>query len=155
MGALSPGVNWRCTECGRVHRTNGHPCDCGSESYERAVVQHVKRCTECGEPATRNDRICPECGFGTFEPLAEGPTAGEIESSYLQWRCAECGREYPKNNPPCDRCGGMEFVSEEYGDEAFDIDEYVEPSRGPAVPWWLVAALAAVVIGVVLAGTVL
>ncbi|MFB6191772.1 MAG: hypothetical protein ABEI11_00445 [Haloarculaceae archaeon] len=147
-------MNWRCTECGRIHRTNGHACDCGSESYERAVVQHVKRCTECGEPAGRNERICSECGFGTFEPISDEPTAGELETSYIQWRCVECGREYPKNNPPCDRCGGMEFEREEYGDEQFDMDEYVERGGG-GVPWRLVAALAAIVVGVVIVGMVL
>lgn len=139
-------MKWRCTQCGRPAETNGEPCrDCGSESFEQAVVRMTKRCTTCGEPAAEYESTCRECGFGTFEPLDQGPTAAELQGSYVEFRCTECGNEHPRNTPPCDRCGNMTLEPVQVDD--VDVEDYLEGSGGGALGARDVAIALAVLLG--------
>jgi len=141
-------MKWRCVECGRPHESDSPPCECGSGQFERAVVRVTHRCTACGYGIGQHEDTCPSCGFRTFEPVDPGPTAGEMDSSYTQWRCEECGREHPRNNPPCVRCGSMQFEHEQVED--IDIQNYVEGAgEEGSVPWWLVAVVVLVLVGFV------
>lgn len=146
-------MDWRCRECGRVRDTRAEPCDCGAHEFERATVNHTKRCTECGATAAEATTACPECGFTGFEPLGvDRETAGDLRSSYVQWRCPECGRTSPRNAPPCDGCGNPTLEREVIDDESFDVDEFVGSER--VLTWRLVVALLAILAVVFLVGRV-
>ncbi|RNJ26242.1 hypothetical protein [Halosegnis longus] len=125
-------MEWYCTECGRPSDTNGGTCECGSTSFERAVVQVAKECTTCGTRVPEHTTTCPDCGFTGFEPLGEPQPRDE--GSYIEWRCEKCGNEHPRHTPPCDRCGHevLERVRVDAAD--FDVDEHVagydEPGDG-------------------------
>lgn len=143
-------MDWRCTDCGRVRETRSEPCECGAHSFERADLQHSQRCTECGEHVPARTTVCPECGFSGFEPITDGTTAGDVDSSYDQWRCTECGRTTPRNTPPCGRCGNMTFERERVEGDEFDVDAFVGADGG--VNWRLVATLVAILVVVFLVG---
>ncbi|MDZ7745731.1 MAG: hypothetical protein U5K28_04110 [Halobacteriales archaeon] len=129
-------MEWYCTECGRLSDSNGGTCECGSTSFERAVVQVAKECTTCGTRVPEHTTTCPECGFTGFEPLGEPQPRNE--GSYLEWRCEKCGNEHPRHTPPCDRCGHevLERVRVDAAD--FDVDEHVAGYTDPGDdgPWW-------------------
>ena len=66
-------MEWYCTECGRPSDTNGGTCECGSTSFERAVVQVTKECTTCGTRVPEHTTTCPDCGFpATREATSSG-----------------------------------------------------------------------------------
>lgn len=104
----------------------------------------TKRCTTCDEPAAEYESTCRKCGFGTFEPLDTGPTAAELQGSYVEYRCTECGNEHPRNTPPCDRCGNMSFEAVQVDD--VDVGDYIE-SGGSALSVRDVAIAVAVLVG--------
>ena len=91
-------MEWYCTECGRPSDTNGGTCECGSTSFERAVVQVTKECTTCGTRVPEHTTTCPDCGFTGFEPLGEPQPRDE--GSYIEWRCEEGGDAHTPPHPP-------------------------------------------------------
>lgn len=130
-------MRWRCVECGRPHETAGGTCDCGSEEFERLVVQVSKRCTTCGATVPEDTTTCPECGFSGFETLA-GEDAPDDQRSYIEWRCGACGREHPKHTPPCSRCGHETLERHRVeGEDVAVADVVAEESEGGSIRGWL------------------
>lgn len=115
------------------------------------MVRLTKRCTTCGESAGQHEDVCRECGFQSFEPLTPGPTAGEVDSSYIQWRCTDCGHAVPRNSPPCDRCGNMTLEKEHLSEDDVDVAAEVAAEfedRGTLTrsDWRILAAVLAVAV---------
>lgn len=124
-------MRWRCAECGRPHDARPDACECGSESFERGVVKLTKECTTCGEAVPEEADTCPECGFTSFESLAEPDLPDEDDRGYVEFRCADCGKGHPKHTPPCDRCGGLQLERTYVDGASVDPGEFLD-----GTPWW-------------------
>jgi ribosomal protein S26 len=124
-------MRWRCAECGRPHDARPDACECGSESFERGVVKLTKECTTCGEAVPEEADTCPECGFTSFESLAEPDLPDESERGYVEFRCVDCGKSHPKHTPPCDRCGGVQLERTYVDGDSVDPHEFID-----GTPWW-------------------
>jgi len=125
-------MRWRCVACGRPHEDPGGECACGSEEFERMVVQVSKRCTTCGTAVPEATTTCPECGFTGFETIV-GEDAEVGEQSYVEWRCASCGRSHPKHNPPCSRCGHEKLERHRVDADEVAVDDVVGEFGGGSI----------------------